>query len=161
MCILNVFSPLVWKKMYNGRKLPSKLTHAWKNDGFACSISAKTPAVVHQLYTLNHMKMHNCVRTTFRLASCSFRALSSKRLAMTASSVFFFLNLFTFSSVSGELLFLWWNMDIREFVLENKERLKATSNMFKVVKYKLQIQSVFKLDIHQDSLRSTSKLKCD
>lgn len=44
--------------------------------------------------------------TTLRLASCSLRALSSSLLAMTASSVFFFRSLFTFSSVSGELLFL-------------------------------------------------------
>lgn len=85
---------------------------------------AKTHAAVHQLQTLHHMKLYNCARTTFRLASCSFRALSSRRLAMTASSVFFFLNLFTFSSVSGELLFLWRNMDIWELVLENKESLR-------------------------------------
>lgn len=45
-------------------------------------------------------------RTTLRFASCSLRALSSSLLAMIANSVFFFRNLFTFSSVSGELLFL-------------------------------------------------------
>lgn len=41
------------------------------------------------------------VLTTFRLVSCSFRALSSRRLAMTASSAFFRFSLRTFSSVSG------------------------------------------------------------
>lgn len=46
------------------------------------------------------------VLTTFRLVSCSFRALSSRRLAMTASSAFFRFSLRTFSSVSGKLLFL-------------------------------------------------------
>lgn len=45
--------------------------------------------------------------TTLRLASCSFRALSSSLLARTASSVFFLLRRLTFSSVSGALLFLW------------------------------------------------------
>ena len=44
-------------------------------------------------------------RTTLRLASCSFRALSSSLLARTASSVFFLLSRLTFSSVSGALLF--------------------------------------------------------
>lgn len=43
--------------------------------------------------------------TTLRLASCSFRALSSSLLARTASSVFFLLSRLTFSSVSGALLF--------------------------------------------------------
>lgn len=45
--------------------------------------------------------------TTLRLASCSFRALSSSLLARTASSVFFLLSRLTFSSVSGALLFRW------------------------------------------------------
>lgn len=43
--------------------------------------------------------------TTLRLASCSFRALSSSLLARTDSSVFFLLSRLTFSSVSGALLF--------------------------------------------------------
>lgn len=46
------------------------------------------------------------VLTTLMFVSCSFWALSSRRLAMTASSAFFRLSLRTFSSVSGKLLFL-------------------------------------------------------
>lgn len=45
--------------------------------------------------------------TTLRLASWSFRALSSRRLAITASSAFFLFRCLTFSSVSGKQLLRW------------------------------------------------------
>jgi len=42
--------------------------------------------------------------TTLRFASWSLRALSSRRLAITASSAFFLFRCFTFSSVCGKQL---------------------------------------------------------
>ena len=84
---------LIWTVGRDNESLPSIWVAARAKTGGRAVCCQTVRGIISVLYT------------TLRLASCSFRALSSSLLARTASSVFFLLSRLTFSSVSGALLF--------------------------------------------------------